>query len=206
MVCLHVLGLLCLVSSNDIEYIPVVWLFWVCLGFYLLSSGSSIFCFYKSTVKQILCQSTTENKDHRVKSYHLIRAAMRYVGGGSISSPHCKERLQAGGKSQPSMKSQNLWLHPVFPHSTSWIDLWPLLLLSVPGCAYSLQSPSGAGAFVLASCWRTSGCWEKSLSVTILVAHYLLIQLSGHIWFSTVFLFGTGERWRMLHVTYFSGP
>lgn len=95
--------------------------------FFLLSDGSSIFCFYKSTVKQILCQSTTENKDHGVKSYPLIRAAMQYVGGGSMSPPQCKERLQSGGKSQPPMKLQNLWLHPAFPRSTSWINLWPCL-------------------------------------------------------------------------------
>ena len=101
--------------------------FEVCWVFFLLSNGSSIFCFYKSTVKQISCQSTMENKDHGVTSYPVIRAAMQYMGGGSVSPPQCKERLQSGGKSQPLVKSQNLWLHPAFPHSTSWINLWPCL-------------------------------------------------------------------------------
>lgn len=153
----------------------------ICCGvFFLLSDGTSIFCFYKSTVKQILCQSTTENKDHGVKSYPLIRAAMQYVGGGSMSPPQCKERLQSGGKSQPPMKLQNLWLHPAFPRSTSWINLWPCLCRAATRrCAYSLQSPSGAGGLVL-----SSPLVDTKLLREVTLGHVLGNTLSSHsaIW------------------------
>lgn len=116
-----------------------MWLFWGLLFFFFLCSNeSSILCFYKSAVKQISCQSTMENKDDGVKSYPLITAAMQYVGGGSMSPPQCKERLQSGGKSQPPVKSQNLWLHPAFPRSTSRINLWPCLCRAATCCRAQL--------------------------------------------------------------------
>lgn len=113
-------------------FFEVYWVFFLC------SNESSILCFYKSAVKQISCQSTMENKDDGVKSYPLITAAMQYVGGGSMSPPQCKERLQSSGKSQPPVKSQNLWLHPAFPRSTSRINLWPCLCRAATCCRAQL--------------------------------------------------------------------
>lgn len=172
-------------------------------GFFLCSNESSILCFYKSAVKQISCQSTMENKDDGVKSYSLITAAMQYVGGGSMSPPQCKERLQSGGKSQPpwNRKTSGCTLRFLVPPLESTCDLVSveLLLVAMPSCAYSLQSPSGAGGLVLSSSLEDRNCWGKSLLVAFLVTHYLLIQLSGHTWFSMVFLFGKGKGWRTSH-------
>lgn len=148
-----------------------------------------------------------ENKDNGVKSYPLIRAAMQYVG--SVSPSQCKERLQSGGKSQPPMKSQNLWLYPALPHSTSWINLWPCLCraavhLRAQLCPQPAKSLWGGGGWSFLPRGGTPNCWGKSLLVTFLVTHYLLIQRSGHTWFSTGFLFRKGKVWRVLYVTYFS--
>lgn len=126
------------------------------VGVFSFSLMGAIFCFYKCAIKQILCQRTMENKDHEVKSYLLIRAAMQYMGGGSMSPPQCKERMESSGKSQPPMKLQNLWLHPVFPHSTFWINLWPCLRRAATHCHAWLclqpaQSHWSRGLFLLSS-------------------------------------------------------
>lgn len=130
--------------------------FEVCCVFFLFSNGSDIFCFCKSRVKQISCQSTMENKDNGEKSCPLIRAAMQYVGGGTMSPPQCKERLRSSGKSQPPMKLQNLWLLPAFPCSTSWTNLWPCLRRAATyHCAWLCLQPAkslwGGGGLVLPS-------------------------------------------------------
>lgn len=160
-----------------------------------------IFCFYKCAIGQILCQRTMENEDHEVKSYPLIRAAMQSVGGGSMSLPQCKERMESSGKSQPPVKLLNLWLHPVFPHSTSWINLWPCLCSAAAHC-HAWQSPTGAEGCSCCPPWITPDRSGKSLS---LPTRSPLIQLSSCVWFSG-FIWKKGKGWRMLYVTYFLGP
>lgn len=177
--------------------------------FFLLSNGSSIFCFYKATVKQILCQSIMENKDHGVKSYPLIRAAMQYVGGGSMSPPQCKERLQSGGKSQPPMKLQNLWLHPAFPRSTSWINSWPCLCRAATRCrAWLCLQPAKSlwgGGVVLSSSLE-----DTKLLREVTLGHVLGNTLSSHsaVWSHLIYhcaFIWKRKGLRVLYVTYFSG-
>lgn len=57
-----------------------------------------------------------EGKDDGVRNYPLIREAVQYVGGTAVSPVQRRERLQSGGKSEHPTASQNLCLHPTFPH------------------------------------------------------------------------------------------
>lgn len=157
------------------------------VGVFSFSLMGAIFCSYKCAVKQILCQRTMENEDHEVKSYPLIRAAVQCMGGGSMSLPQCKERMESSGKSQPPMKLQNLWLHPVFPHSTSWISLWPCLCRAASHCHACLclqpaKSHWSRGLFLLSSLRDTRLLWEVTL-ITHMQSSHSAVQFSVISWF-----------------------
>lgn len=165
------------------------------IGVFFFSLMGAIFCFYKCAIKQIFCQRTMENENREVKSYPLIRAAIWCVGGRSMSFPQCKERMESSGKFQSPMKLQNLWLHPEFPHSTFWINLWPCLCRTAAHChAWLCLQPAKShwsrGLFLLSSLDDTRLLRE----VTLGPRRSSLIQLSSCLWFSAVLSFERKEK------------
>lgn len=177
------------------------------IGVFSFSLMGAIFCFYKCAIKQIFCQRTMENENHEVKSYPLIRAAMWCVGGRSMSFPQCNERMESSGKSQPPMKLQNLWLHPEFPHSTFWINLWPCLCRAAAHChAWLCLQPAKShwsrGLFLLSSLDDTRLLGEVTLGTNMQFSHSTVqlpvIQCCAFIW-------KKGKGRMMLSVTYILG-